>query len=294
MLQIPNAVLLLAGLSLVACQAGSRTSGEPYEDTRLVATVVARVDGRPIGASDIETRMRADGLSAEAALQSLIDEEVLIQEAERRGHALEASDALALERLMVRSLLREFEEELTPESISGEEVRADYEQYADRMHTPERRRSWQILVKGSGDAAESRAETILEELRTASEPRSVFERYADVQGVKTEDLPPISSKAGIKKPYKDALFGAKSIGLIKKPIKTSYGWHLIYLAEITPEDTRSLQEAEPEIRARLSQKKRFERVVETVQSLEARGLVQYNEPGIERLLSMAGLPERSD
>ena len=48
-----------------------------------------------------------------------------------------------------------------------------------------------------------------------------------------------------------------------------------------------------EIRDRLSQKKRFEKLVGTVGSLEAQGLVQYDDAGVERLMSMSGLPTRA-
>ena len=92
---------------------------------------------------------------------------------------------------------------------------------------------------------------------------------------------------------KDAIFGAKSIGPLGKVVRTTYGWHVIVLTEIIPGQRRTMRDVEDEIRARLSQKKRFEKLVETVSALEAEGLVEYDDRGVGRLMSMSGLPKRT-
>ena len=57
-------------------------------------------------------------------------------------------------------------------------------------------------------------------------------------------------------------------------MKTSYGWHAIVVAEILPEEVRTIDEVEGEIRKQLSQTKRLAKIVTIVQSLEAQGLLQ--------------------
>ena len=296
MLHIRIVIIFLGATALGACQREGAVSRTEPQSARIVADVVARVDGRPIGASDIEARMAAEGVSAEAALQQLIDEEVLVREAERLGLTTSEDGERGIERAMVRAMLHDLEKETTPESISEEEVREDYARHADKLEVPERRRSWHILVKDTSEAGEAQAESILRELQEADDPRAVFEHYANAgsEKVKAEDLPAISEKTGFKKSYKAALFAAKSKGPLEKVVKTSYGWHAIVLTEILPAEHTTLDEVEGEIRERLSQKKRFEQLVKIVQDLETKGLVQYNDEGVERLLAMAGLPERSE
>jgi parvulin-like peptidyl-prolyl isomerase len=294
--RIVIAVVVLGAATLGACK---REAPEPRAEppgARAVVDAVARVGGRPIGASEVEARMLAEAITGEAALAQLIDEELLVREAERLGLAVSEDGERTIERVMVRTMLHDLERETTPESISEEEVREDYALHADKLQVPERRRSWHILVKDTSEAGEAQAESILRELREVDDPRTVYERYANggARGVKAEDLPAISEKAGFKKSYKDALFAAKSEGPLRKVVKTSYGWHAIVLTEILPEEHTTLDEVEGEIRERLSQKKRFERLVEIVQHLEAKGLVHYNEQGVERLLSMTSLPERGE
>lgn len=244
--------------------------------------------------------MAAQGLSAKAALDQLIDEAALLEEAERSGLTEDREDERSIERLMVRTMLRDLENENTPESISEEDVRAAYTLNASEFEVSEQRGSWHILVESQGEAAEALAESILRELKDADDPRAIYDRYADggpeglTFDVKAEDLPPITRRSPLKKPYKDALFEAKSTGPVKSVVNTSYGWHAIVVTEIIPAEVRTFEDAEDELRARLSQKRRLGAVVAIVRKLEGDGLVQYDEKGVASLLSMPGLPRRSE
>lgn len=294
------ATIVLGAAGLVACKGDSEEPKRKLQDTHVVADVIARVGSRSIGASEVEARMAADGITAEAAVEQLINEELLLQEAARLGFTEDREGTRTVERLMVRAMLHDLEKDNTPDSISEKEVREDYARHADKMATPERRRSWHILVKDRSDEGRAFAESILRELQEVDEPRTVYERYASggpegtTLAVEAEELPAITRKAGIEKPYKKALFAAEAEGPVQKAVKTSYGWHAIVVTEILPGEHRSIDEVEGEIRERLSQKKRFEGIVAIVQNLEAKGLVEYDEQGVERLLSMPGLPERAN
>lgn len=292
--------LLVLSVGAWGCEGQDGGGLLPRRDTRTVADVVARVNGRPIGAGDVAARMSKHDVDAQTALEALIEEEVLLREAHRRGVTLSPEARRRVERTMVRAMLRDFEEGLTPESISAREVRAEFEAHEDKMQIPERRRSWHILVKGNDEGARDVASSILEEVGAAEAPRDVFERYAtgraaerDVE-VKAEELPPISKRANIEKGYKDALFEQKATGLITKVVETSYGFHVIALTEIVPAERRTLEDVEEEIRDRLSQKKRFEELLSTVRALEAEGLVEYDEETVQHLLSASKWPQRAD
>ena len=266
---------------------------------RGVEPVVARVGGHPIGASEVEARMRHAGVGPKAALESLIDERLLLDEARRRGIAESAEDARAVERVMVRALLQDLEAGLTPASIPMDEVRGDFEEHRDRFQVPEQRASWHILVEDTGDDGRERARAILAEVLEAAEPKAVYRRYAAAQGgaetgLTVEELPAIPRNGGLEKPYEDVLFAAKAKGPLKKLVETRYGWHVVSLTQIIPAETRTLEDVESEIRQRLSQKKRFEKVAATLRSLEAERLVRYDDQGVDRLLSMSGLPSQAD
>jgi len=299
-MRILMVITVVGAEALGGCKAESRKIQLQQPDDPAVADLVARVGSRSIGASEVESRMVAEDVGAVAALQQLIDEALLVQEAERAGFTESREGQRSIERLMVRTMLRDLEEENTPDSISDEEVRATYALHAKTFEVPERRRSWHILVEDQSEAAEALAKSILAELQRADDPRAVYDLYAKggpdslTLDVKAEDLPAISKNASIKKPYKKALFEADAEGPLDEAVKTSYGWHAIVLAEILPEEVRTLDDAEDEIRKLLSEQKRTRKLVTIAQGLEAQGLVHYDEQGVERLLSMPGLPERAE
>ena len=284
------AIVVFGAAAFVGCTGESREPQVDERDVPLVADVVARVGGHSIGASEVEGRMVADEVGAEAALEYLIDEALLTQEAERFGFAEDRDGERSIERLMVRTMLRDLERENTPESISEDEVGEAYALHAKKFRVPERRRSWHILVEEQSEAGEALAESILREVRQADDPRTVYDRYSDggpeglKLAVKSEDLPAITKQAKFAKAYKTALFAAESEGPLNNAVKTSYGWHAIVVAEILPGNVRTIDDAEEEIRELLT----------IVQGLEAQGLVQYDDQGVERLLSMPGLPERAE
>lgn len=299
-MRIITTIGVLGAIALIGCESRSKDSLGSEVASGAAARPVARVGPRAIGAEEVVDLAVADAIPPEAALQRLIDAEVLAQEAERLGFTVEREAERAIERLMVRSMLHDMEEKNTPESISEQELREDYALHEDKFRIPERRRSWHILVKNKGAEAEALAASILRELQQAKDPYTLYERYAEgaPKGVRlevlAEELPPVTKDAGLEKPFKDAIFGAKSKGPLKRLVETSYGWHAVVVAEILPAEQLSLSDVEEASRLRISQARRTALLVQTVQGLKAEGLVQYDEEGVERLLSRTGLPERAD
>lgn len=292
--------VLITAVTLIACAREEPNAPVSAPGTRVVTNVVARVGERPIGAADVAARMADEGLDAKTALARLVDEELLVQEAMRVGIREDGEEERAAERRMVRAMLRDFEKELTPERVSMEEVRADFEAHREKLQVPERRVSWHILVKDSSEDGKRLAETIRAEVLEADDPKVVYARYGKGGDatpeleVTAEELPPITPRAAIEQPYKDALFAADAPGLLDSLVETSYGWHVIVLTEILPGERKTLRDVEDEIRARLSQKKRFERLVEVVQKRQSDGLVEYDDEGVARLMAMPGLPTRAE
>ena len=300
-MRISIAVALVHGSVLfAACERGSDHTTGVADEAADVRDVVAQVAGTSIGASEVESLMAAEQMSAEEALQQLVDEAVLAAEAARRGLSVSSEGRRAVERRMVRSMLHDLEEEATPESVTEKELQEDYERYLDKYRIPELRRSWHLLVKDSSEKGRVLAASILRELRKADDPRAVFERYEERDPeageieVLAEDLPAAPRKSAFERPFADALFEAKAEGPLNDVVETSYGWHAVFLAEIRPEQVKSREDVEEETRNRISQAKRLTEIVRIVQALNAEGLVSYDDAGVERLLAMEGLPERGN
>lgn len=295
-----TAVVLMLSLLVAGCPREGPSTQATRPETTTIEEVVARVGGQGISAADVAARMRDEGLDASAALEQLVDEALLVEHASRLGLRPDAEAGRAEERVMVRAMLRDFERERTPESISDEELRADFEQHRDVYEVPERRASWHILVKDPGPEGRERAAAIHAELRRADDLREVYERYAagsesdsEVEII-AEELPLVPKAVALEKTYKDALFSAESKGLVKEVVETSYGWHAIVVTEIAPRERRRLEDVEDEIRTRLSLQKRSDKLAETIQALEREGLVELDEARAARVLSKSGRLTRAD
>lgn len=280
----------------VACD---RTDHAPTERSDLSiasdGVPVARVGPETIRAADVRTEMKKGGVGAEEALDALLKESLLVQEAQRRGFEESAADQRRIDRLMVRSFLKDLERNVTPETIPAEEVEADFETHKDTFQVPERRRSVHVLVKDQSDAARRSASEILRELRENGAD-VVVERYRSAEtddrgfGILAEELPPISEQAGFDPAFKTALFDATETGPLRRPVKTSFGWHAVVLTEIQPGERRTLKDVEGEIRSRLAQKGRFEQLVRLVERLEAEVNVRFNETGVQSVLGRNDTP----
>ena len=283
---------------LLGCEA--RFSGSDVESrtTGPGADLVARVGDHGILAEDVRSRAQVDGVATEEAVHALVDEALLYEAAERAGLDVDAALARRADRMMVRALLRDLEEENTPDKIPMAEVEAEFAEMEDRLQVPERRASWHVLVPADNAGARERAASILAATKRALDSREVFERYEkpDASGteptIRAEELPPIDTESGIEKPYKDALFAAKTVGPLEEPVQTSYGWHAIVLTEILPAESVTVADVEPEIRERLAAKRRYEGMVTVTQGLDAQDLVRYNDAVVGRLMTAEELPKR--
>jgi hypothetical protein len=112
----PLFVLGVLGL-VMACGEGSRQA-PTSRAVRETGPVVARVNGDPIGLDEVRRLCAASSLSAEQALERLVEERLLAQHAEARGYGELAETRNALLRAQVRALLEdsvEREVEGTPE-----------------------------------------------------------------------------------------------------------------------------------------------------------------------------------
>jgi len=239
--------------------------------------VVARVGRVPILASAVARQARLSSASPEAALQDLIDVEVLAAEARRRGYHRGGEAVEAARRAAVRQLLEQtFERDYTPDRVSESELEALYQKRRRRYVHPELRDVVHALAAVSESAPQddhrrSRqwAEGLVGELAglalTPEEFKARAERRArgDLRVV-VERLATARHGTTVEE-FARAAFDLKRPGAIGGPVRTSFGYHVIYLASIEPAEDRPfsevraeiLRETWPELRRRA-----FERFVE--------------------------------
>jgi peptidyl-prolyl cis-trans isomerase C len=215
--------------------------------------VVATVDGVPIHARDVAAQARRKHVDRKEALQDLIEFELLAAEAQRRG--LHDSREVIQEgkRTSVQQYLAAtFEKDFTRSDVPEHELRAAYEKAKAEYVHPELRKSVHILVVTGDPNAKTPVDKTLD-----AQARSIANRVRDLARsdakdaasflelaervkkelgdpkapqIRAENLPP-TPVTQLEGPFAEVLF-RMTPNTVSDPVRTRYGWHVIYLESI--------------------------------------------------------------
>lgn len=138
--------------------------------------------------------------------------------------------------------------------VTDEQLLDRYEQTRVSYSSPEYRTASHILLTLAEDASDQDSDDLrlkLSKLRDQIEQGDSFEEVA-----KSHSQDPGSALEGgslgeiergmMVKPFEDTLFEMQ-VGDLSEPVKTSFGWHLIRLDEVTGGETKSFDEVKSEL-----------------------------------------------
>lgn len=275
--------------------------------------VVARVAG-PQGEFVIEAdRLDAylaahPGKEARAGLQDLIDFELLAAEATAAGEigagVVDRRVEAAADRVLVALWLdRIFAPQWTAEALPEALVRQSYEANRAFFDHPELRVADHILVttpeakRPTGELeaiARAFAERIHREI-TAAAPadraafRALGERYigeapAGLE-VRVQDLRRFARKGQYVVEFGEGAFAIERAGMVGAPFVTAFGWHVVRIDAIEPEQRQSFDEVQAELRARIVPEVRQTQFMQATDAL-AEALPKLRAvPGVRALLN---------
>jgi peptidyl-prolyl cis-trans isomerase C len=254
--------------------------------TREEGKVVARVGDREISTEDLEnewkqaSRIKIRGISELQRKKELVDklvgDQVVIMEAYKEGldNEVEGDSGFVgqKERLILNVL---YQREIVDKSQPTEsEMRKEY----DRMKVEVR--ASHILVE-----TEEEADQIYQEVKAGAD----FSELA-----KEKSIDPTAKDNGgdlgfftwgkMVGEFQEAAFALKE-GEISKPIKTTYGWHVIKLVERKEKEQPPYEESKRLIESKLVQTKREERVKEYFAELRKKVGFKINQEAYDLLLS---------
>jgi peptidyl-prolyl cis-trans isomerase C len=259
--------MLRCCIALTIAAVGCARHGEGPRATLVASvdpkdTVVATVEGRAIYASQVATQARAANQSVKEALDAVITAEVLASEAARRGldadrEVIDAGKQAAVYRL----LALEFEPSVRAADIPERDVRHAYDRNRSVLDHDEYVHVWHILVQvkdTDSDEKKAKAKTLADEIYARAKQATDVEAFKAI--AKAVELPPgfdkilveelVTPRDGVTVP--EFSHGAhdqlKKPGDITTPIKTKFGWHVIYLVKRIPPEHTSLAEVEPKLR----------------------------------------------
>ena len=300
---------LLAALWLGSCKAGNpEDSGQSAQPQDAGRQVVAQVNGVPVYASDLNlgvTRFQQKSTSGgqqgapeseeeirAAALQVLIENELLFQEAQRRGFTAEKEKVeeeleaieqqfpgpTTFEKLLAQmsvtreDLRRDLERAQTVErmiessikpgvSVSPEEARAYYDANPRLFTDPERVHARHIFLRIGPDTTEGQKQEMsrtLEGLRKRALQGESFEALADQHSQdpnagKGGDLGYLA-RGALSKEFEQAVFALKA-GQISGVVKSVYGYHLVQAVDHQPPSQVSFERVKDSLMGFLRKRK---------------------------------------
>ncbi len=272
---------------------GSRSEGA---DTSKKA-VLAKVGDKVITVADFEAELEAlpeftrSKLTTKEAkrkqLDKMIDEMLLMQEAERRGLSNDPDIQKKLEnyrkRMITEKLYQAAAQTETP--VSEEEIKKYYEEHKDQFEEKEKIRVSQVMIMippNAGPEKEKEAKAKIEEALKRAKKGEDFSKLAQEyaegspMGGRGGDLGYIT-RGRMMPEFETAAFSLKNIGDISDVVKTQFGYHIIKLTDRKPAHTQTLEEVRDRIVRQIEAQRRRDMRQELPQELRKKVAIHINE-----------------
>lgn len=140
--------------------------------------------------------------------------------------------------------------------VSESTLMQRYEEQKMRFEIPERRLTSHILIELSETATPEEEQAALEQARSLAERARNGESFADLAMEFSDDTGSADLGGDLDwvepevmvKPFEDALFALEE-GAISDPVRSSFGYHVIWAREIEPRRGKTFEEAREELAA---------------------------------------------
>ena len=238
------------------------------------AKTLVTVNGKPITQEEVDQELMqatqgrfnqvpADRQAAfrQQVLQQLIGKELIYDDAKKSGITKSAeykSEYKKLEQRMKKELAIQVWQKkvLDGIKISNKELKDYYKKNIDEFREKESVHARHILVK-----SEAEAKKIIAQLKHLS-GKKLKEKFIEL--AKKDSKGPSGKNGGdlgyfakgqMVPAFNDKVFSMKKGTITLKPVKTQFGYHVIYLEDKKPSMTRSFDEVKPFIEQRLKMEK---------------------------------------
>jgi parvulin-like peptidyl-prolyl isomerase len=252
------------------------------------ADVLATVNGHKITKADIQQVMNVmgartsyDALPPEVkkkVLDQVIEQQLLQEKAIKSGIERDKEYKEALAKLKKKLALDVWmKKQLDKVKVSDAEAKKIYNEHKSAFQRPETVHARHILVK-----TEAEARQIINILNKTpkSQLKAKFEELA-----RTKSTGPSAARGGdlgtfgrkqMVKPFSDAAFALKAGQYTKTPVKTQFGYHVIYVEEKHPAQTIPFSEVKDRIKQNLKMEKFKKEMQKIAQQLKAKAKIKYN------------------
>lgn len=224
----------------------------------VMAQNLAVVNGKKIPSSRVELmakQLASQGQQDSPQLRAMIKEElinreILIQEADKRGLGtstdVKSQVEIARQSIVIRALVADF---IKKNPISDADIKAEYDKFKAQAGDKEYH-ARHILVEKEDDA-----KAIIAKLKSGDKFEDLAKQSKDPgSAAKGGDLD-WATPASYVKPFSDALIALQKGQITETPVKSDFGYHVIKLEDVRPAKVPALEEVKPQIAETLQQKK---------------------------------------
>lgn len=211
--------------------------------------VVATVNGKPVYGSCVAAQ-GPHAKSREDAVGQCVAFELMAQEADARGIAIDSEVVAATRTALVNQLVAlDFEDKYTKPADFGSTWNQLYAKNKIRYDHPEYRASAYARIDVPEGVVDDNARALMKEVAEALDdergllPPQFKELAEAVVGTRAKlsyaVVPPYTHISTLELTYTDALFAIKEIGRTSPPVRTSWGWDVILYFDVIPEEHMS-------------------------------------------------------
>jgi peptidylprolyl isomerase len=199
-------------------------------------------------------------------IESMVERKLLAQHAQSEGieenERYQKAVAVLRENLMIDIWLEKYASTIP---VSDAEAKKLYEENRDRFSQPEQVRARHILVESKAEA-----EAIISDLKRLK-GTELEQRFSEVAQERSVD-PGSGQKGGdlgffardrMVKPFADAAFEMEKGEITRQPVKSDFGFHVIYLVDRKPAMTRSYEDVAEQMK-NAARMQKFEEHLETL------------------------------
>jgi peptidyl-prolyl cis-trans isomerase D len=226
--------------------------GEAFTGTSFVPRTVAE---RILRITEQQREVSRAVISPEKFAQSV----KLEDDAAKKYYESHQDEFRVPEQVRVEYVTLSIESMLPQIQVDPAEVRKFYESNQRQFGVPEQRQASHILIavdKSAGEDAKQKARALAEQIHAQVKQNPAA--FAELAKKHSQD-PGSAANGGdlgsfargsMVKAFDDAVFGMK-VGEVSQPVESEYGYHIIRVTGITPGQTRSFEQARPEIEQEL-------------------------------------------
>jgi EpsD family peptidyl-prolyl cis-trans isomerase len=225
--------------------------------------VLATVNGVAINKSEIDNTLKSRGITFDKMpksqqkqiLDRLIERELLVNIAKKDGVENDAEYKKSLESLKKDLLIKTWMDKVYKKTlISDSEANKYYQDHKEQFKEQAKVHARHILVK-----SEDEAKKIIEELKPLKE-EALKKKFIEL--AKSKSTGPSGKNGGdlgffgkgqMVKPFEEAAFSMKKGEVSTKPVKTQFGYHIIYLEDTKSASYKPFDKVKKQIIAKLRQ-----------------------------------------